>query len=82
MLALVAGNGGHKLSEVKHEQPNWLEYADRKYGFARVSVQGSERLLLEYVSSEMGKVRDFVELSIADSAISRCSFQQKVAEAF
>ena len=68
-----AGNGGRKLSEVKHEQPDWLEFAERKYGYARITVDGSKSLLVEYVSSETGKVRDSVQLEVAHSAMKGCN---------
>lgn len=55
---MISGCGGRKLSSVTHTQPDWLEYAELQYGFGRVTVQGAESLLFEYVLSETGEVRD------------------------
>ena len=74
---LDAGNGGRKLSDVEPEQPDWLEYADREWGFARITVDGSRSLLVESVSSETGDVRDSVRLEIAASARRHCNLQSK-----
>lgn len=53
-----AGCGGRKLSSVQHTQPDWLEYAEREFGYGRIRVDGSRSLAFEYVHSEDGKAWD------------------------
>lgn len=53
-------------------QPEWLEYAEREYGYGRVSVKG-RHMTFEYVHSETGRVADSVELKIGRSALKRCN---------
>ena len=67
-----AGCGGRKLSDVTHMQPEWLEHAQRRYGFGRVRVKG-RHLSFDYVHSETGEVADSVDLKIGRSAMRPCN---------
>ena len=58
---LTVGCAGRKLSDVEHDQPEWLEAADVRYGYGRVTVEGGDSLLFEYVSSE-GEAGAFVRM--------------------
>ena len=60
---MTVGCGGRKLSSVKHTQPDWLEYAEREYGYGRLRVDGDEGLSFEYVHSESGEVWDTFDLA-------------------
>ena len=71
-MRFPAGCGGRKLSDVQHEQPVWLEHAERKYGFGKVSVRG-RHLRFEYIHSETGHVADSVDLKIGRSAVRSCN---------
>lgn len=59
---VTLGCGGHKLSEVDHDQYNWLEYAETKFGYGRVFADFDRSLRLEYVTTDDGEVRDSVTL--------------------
>lgn len=58
----AAGCGGRKLSEVEHDQPSWLAYAAREWGYGRVTVRDSSELLFEFVESQSGDVADSARL--------------------
>ena len=66
------GCGGRKLSDVEHEQPDWLAYAEPEWGYGRVTVSGDDMLLFEYVRSEDGAVRDSVRLRNARACARAC----------
>ena len=57
-LVPSAGCGGRKLSDVTHDQPSWLEYAESEWGYGRVKIVDGGRLEFQYIHSESGKVRD------------------------
>ena len=59
---VTLGCGGHKLSEVDHDQYNWLEYAETKFGYGRVFADFDRSLRLEYVTTDDGEVQDSVTL--------------------
>ena len=69
---LDAGCGGRKLSDVKHDQPDWLASAAREWGYGRVSVFNGQEMLFEFVESESGDVADFVRLSNTHSQQRDC----------
>jgi hypothetical protein len=77
---VTLGCGGRKLSDVKHEQPEWLEYAEREYGFGRVTVEGRRHLRFEYVHSATGRVADSVELKIGRSAMRMCGLEAELRQ--
>lgn len=56
----VIGSAGHKLSEVERGQEVWVLSDVREWGYSRFTVQGSEKLVAEFVSSETGEVLDDV----------------------
>ncbi|KAK9842562.1 hypothetical protein WJX81_006229 [Elliptochloris bilobata] len=58
MTHFTVGCGGRKLSDVEHEQPDWLAYAEPEWGYGRVTVVGGDLLLFEFVRSIDGEVRD------------------------
>ena len=58
----ATGCGGRKLSEVEHEQPQWLQYAAREWGYGRITVRDGGELLYEFVQSKDGAVADSVRL--------------------
>lgn len=43
-------------------QPEWLEFTEREFGYGRITVEGRERLVFNYVHSKSGKVKDSVTL--------------------
>lgn len=59
---VTLGCGGHKLSEVDHDQYDWLEYAETMFGYGRVTAEYDKRLTLEYITTDDGRVRDSVTL--------------------
>lgn len=63
MVHITVGTGGHRLTHMKHEQPDWLEQAEAgRYGYGRIEVDGQDGLLFEFVGSEDGRVYDSVRL--------------------
>lgn len=52
---LQAGNAGHKLTDVSHDQEPWLEYAAVRYGYGRVTVNSGASLLFEMVGEGEGR---------------------------
>ena len=59
---ITLGCGGHKLSDVDHDQYDWLAYARIDFGYGRVIADGDRSLRLEYVTTEHGDVYDAVTL--------------------
>ena len=43
------GCAGHKLTDITHDQEDWLEYATVRHGYGRVTVSGADSLLFEMV---------------------------------
>ena len=81
---LVAGCGGRKLSDVEHDQPEWLQYAAKEWGYGRVTVRDGRDLTFEFVLSESGEVADSVRLHNSRSQRRHCDsifFQQEEAYA-
>ena len=62
MSHITVGTAGHKLSDVEREQADWLEHAEMAFGYARLHVEGSQRLKFEFVATEDGKVLDYMVL--------------------
>ncbi|WIA30488.1 hypothetical protein OEZ86_000572 [Tetradesmus obliquus] len=62
IVHFTIGSAGHKLSEVERGQEEWLAASVQRYGFGRFRVEGSDRLVAEYVGSESGRVLDSVEV--------------------
>ena len=70
------------MSDVEHEQPDWLSYAASEWGYGRIRVRGGSELFFEFVLSEDGSVADSVRLHSARSQQRVCSpatFQQQPA---
>lgn len=59
---VTLGCGGRKLSDVDHDQYNWLAYARVSFGYGRVSADGDRSLRLEYITTANGHVHDSVVL--------------------
>ncbi|KAL3137475.1 hypothetical protein ABBQ38_004764 [Trebouxia sp. C0009 RCD-2024] len=59
---VTLGCGGHKLSEVDHDQYDWLAYARTAFGYGRVTADGDRSLRLDYVTTAHGDVHDSVTL--------------------
>ena len=59
---VTLGCGGHKLSDVDHDQYDWLDYSETKYGYGRVTADGDHSLRLEYITTNDGDIRDTVTL--------------------
>lgn len=57
---------------MQHTQPEWLEHAEREWGFGKVKVQG-RRLRFELIHSETGEIADSVDLKIGRSAMRPCN---------
>ena len=71
---IVLGCGGHKLSDVDHDQYAWLDYSEVNYGYGRVTVDGGRSLKLEYVTTDDNRVHDNVSLwKDDDDALQNCS---------
>lgn len=70
---MILGCGGHKLSDVDHEQYGWLDYAEINYGYGRVSVHGDNSLELEYIATDDGRVHDSVKLWKDDDYLQGCN---------
>ena len=71
---IVLGCGGHKLSDVDHDQYAWLDYSEVNYGYGRVTVDGGRSLKLEYVTTVDNRVHDNVSLwKDDDDALQNCS---------
>lgn len=52
-ITLHAGCGGRKLSRVKWSQADWVEYAEKSWGYGRISVKDGSALSFEWVRSEV-----------------------------
>lgn len=72
MIHATVGCGGHQLSGVADEQPEWSDFAESRFGFGRVSVKGSHSLLWEYIRSEDGGVHDWIRLDNRRTARRGC----------
>lgn len=59
---ITLGCGGHKLSDVDHDQYDWLAYARIEFGYGRVVADRDRSLRLEYITTERGDVYDEVTL--------------------
>ncbi|KAK9868893.1 hypothetical protein WJX84_002861 [Apatococcus fuscideae] len=59
---LIIGCGGRKLSRVKYSQADWVEYAEKSWGYGRISVKDGSELSMEWVRTEDGQVLDGFEL--------------------
>ncbi|GAB4817121.1 hypothetical protein N2152v2_004167 [Parachlorella kessleri] len=62
MTHVTVGCAGRKLSSVEHEQPDWLEFAESRFGFGRVTVRDGSSLTWDYIRTEDGRVHDSVTL--------------------
>ena len=49
---MQVGCAGRKLSSVEHEQPDWLEFAESRFGFGRVTVRDGYSLTWDYIRTE------------------------------
>ena len=47
------GCGGRKLSRVKYSQADWVEYAEKSWGYGRIFVKDGTELKYEWVRSEV-----------------------------
>ncbi|KAK9811159.1 hypothetical protein WJX73_007407 [Symbiochloris irregularis] len=72
MTHVTLGCGGRKLSDVEHEQPEWLDSAAREWGYGRVQVVDGQEMLFEFVESETGEVFDSVRLENSRSRSRTC----------
>eukprot|EP00878_Enallax_costatus_P033572 GHUV01037094.1.p1 GENE.GHUV01037094.1~~GHUV01037094.1.p1 ORF type:complete len:194 (-),score=41.61 GHUV01037094.1:32-613(-) len=68
----VIGSAGRKLSEVERGQETWVSSAIREWGYGRFTVQGSETMLVEFVSSETGEVLDDVVVTATAARRDMC----------
>ena len=59
---VTMGCGGHQLSDVDHDQYDWLAYARVQHGYGRVIADGDRSLRLEYITTDHGDVYDTVTL--------------------
>ena len=59
---ITLGCGGHKLSDVDHDQYSWLDYAETRFGYGRVTADGDRNLQFEYITTDDGEIRDTVTL--------------------
>ncbi|KAA6417699.1 MAG: nucleotide pyrophosphatase phosphodiesterase [Trebouxia sp. A1-2] len=59
---VTLGCGGHKLSDIDHDQYDWLDYSETKFGYGRVTADGDHSLRLEYITTDDGDIRDTVTL--------------------
>lgn len=59
---VTLGCGGHKLSDVDHDQYDWLDYAETKFGYGHVVADGDRSLRLEYLTTGNGDIHDTVTL--------------------
>lgn len=75
---VILGCGGHKLSDVDHDQYGWLDYAEINYGYGRVSVHGDNSLELEYIATLDGRVHDSVKLWKDDDHLQGCGSNSAV----
>jgi hypothetical protein len=67
---MTIGSGGHRLSDVDHDQLDWLAAAERTYGYGRVQVQGADSLRFEFIATDDSTVRDSVTMMRDNSAMS------------
>lgn len=72
IVHFVIGSAGHKLSEVERGQEEWVSSTIRQWGYGRFSVQGRDRLLAEFVSSESGEVLDTVKVQSTAARAQLC----------
>jgi Iron/zinc purple acid phosphatase-like protein C len=53
MTHITLGCGGHRLSDVNHEQPAWLAATAAKFGYGRVTVDDGYSLTFEFVRTDV-----------------------------
>jgi len=62
MTHITLGCGGHKLSDVNHDQPDWLAATHVNFGYGRITVHDGYELTFEFVRSSDGEVHDSYHL--------------------
>ena len=50
---ITLGCGGHRLSDVNHDQPEWLAATHAQFGYGRVTVSDGYQLAFEYVRTKV-----------------------------
>ena len=50
---MTLGCGGHRLSDVNHDQPEWLAKTYAKFGYGRVTVDDGYSLTFEFVRTDV-----------------------------
>ena len=59
MTHITLGCGGHRLSDVGHEQPAWLAATAAKFGYGRVTVDDGYSLTFEFVRTDVSAFQGF-----------------------
>lgn len=59
MTHITLGCGGHRLSDVNHDQPAWLATTAAKFGYGRVTVDDGYSLTFEFVRTDVSALSGF-----------------------
>jgi acid phosphatase type 7 len=66
---VVVGSAGRKLSRLERGQEEWVAAAEATWGYTRFDVRGAERMAVEFVESETGRVLDAFEVKATDERL-------------
>jgi Iron/zinc purple acid phosphatase-like protein C len=63
MTHITLGCGGHRLSDVNHDQPAWLAATAAKFGYGRVTVDDGYSLTFEFVRTDVSALQGLLTRS-------------------
>lgn len=72
MTHITLGCAGHRLSDVNHDQEDWLVTTYTEFGYGRVTVADGYSLTFEYVRTKDGKVKDSYRLENSRADANMC----------
>lgn len=74
MTHITLGCGGHRLSDVNHDQPDWLVSTAAKFGYGRVTVSDGYALKFEYIRTDVSDVHGCILQAVGwrVSHVSQC----------
>jgi hypothetical protein len=69
IVHVVVGSAGRKLSAVEDGQEEWIAAAERVWGYTRFNVDSAERMAVEFVESETGRVLDAFDVEASEERL-------------